>query len=458
MDDLAQLLRGEWREIVDWGARSAVLLIGALKANGVVISPKSTLVASTIQIARETSDIIFAATGVRVGAAIQGVDLGVDFGGAKRVVANQKLRGEKADRRNTSIKYLSSLAPEAEKLVMTGSTPQRTYGLFVYGCPPARLGSWRASDCRARGIAKSGCNTTALAMRGERCDPGITAPVDQIRLWNELWGHIQEQDREEVRKAWFILAPKLRDNGWRVAAGPAAATIMTLAQIGWRPIGPDLFKDTRGVTWTNPGTSYRCLAQETAVAEAAKNQLWRHAATHYCGRGLQEGGDLTAAKWLRQRLVKDGRKVDAGILDSLVEGATWFGDRFHNADNTYSQACTRCTAGTFTGTVENARHAIWTCGDNANCIGNAVQRSERLAPHVSDDEECLWLRGIVPRKSTHHTLEGQGPWRSMWKYGDLGLFKEAGTNPCLKVASDGAGGKHGSDRRIARVGWGAVAV
>ena len=34
----------------------------------------------------------------------------------------------------------------------------------------------------------------------------------------------------------------------------------------------------------------------------------------------------------------------------------------------------------------------------------------------------------------------------------------AGSDPRVKVASDGAGGKHGRDRRIARVGWGAVAV
>ena len=70
----------------------------------------------------------------------------------------------------------------------------------------------------------------------------------------------------------------------------------------------------------------------------------------------------------------------------------------------------------------------------------------------------MWLRGIVPAARTFVPLEGTGQWRQQWSYGDITLFHRASSDPTIKLGSDGSGGLHAADPRIARVGWGSVAV
>jgi hypothetical protein len=458
VDDLAQLICGEEEDIIELGTRSAKLLTTMLKASDIVISSKSVVVASSINIARLTCDNIMKSTGVQLQAARTGVDLGVDFGGRRRAVGNQLDRHTKADRRNEKILYLHGYCKDAHKLVTTGSIPQRIYGMFVYGCPPARLDAWRRSDCAARGIATSACNTSALALRGGYIDPAVMVPVEQFKLWTKLWATTRPEEKADIQKAWFKIAPKVAAQGWKEAAGTASATILTLAQIGWKAIGPDVFRDIEGNVWMDDGKGHRSLDIEAALEKSAKKQLWKHAATHYGGTGLHDGGDLTAARWLRKQLLKNNRHTEAGLLNTIVDGAAWFNDRLNAADNSVSTACKRCDAGRNCGVAETATHALWDCADNANCEGTAITRSNKLRGKVTPEHECLWTRGIPPRSLTHHTLSGTGLWRRYWKFGDLSLFKQAGKDPKVKLASDGGGGEHATDRRLARVGWSAVVI
>ena len=263
--------------------------------------------------------------------------------------------------------------------------------------------------------------------------------------------------KPRVQLAWHKFRDRTRTERWRGVSGPLGATISTLEEIGWEPLEPDVWCDDHGARWTIRDDGIRNRLLERAVEKSVMAGLWRKAALHYCGGGLEGGGDLTAAKKMRARLIRNEKWQELGILDNVVQGGAWFGDRFSMADNKVTGTCARC------GELETPEHAIYDCPDNAKA-GKGIARTQfwakqaGLARKSAGYQPCLWTRGIVPIQLVTAPLDGEGPWRHRWVFGDVRLFDMAATNPRVRIGSDGAGGKNGSDPRIARVAWASVAV
>ena len=250
VDDLSQIITGETDTVIDLASRSAKLLIAMLKGIRVVISRKTGIIGSNFKIAEAIQKRIQQECGVTILAVKHGIDLGIDCGGSTRAVSHQLNKEIKADARNVRAKFLVTLCRRAESMVQTGSDPQRSCGFCVMGLPPARLDHWRASNASARGIATSACKTTAFALRGPDLDPGIHVPVDQIRFWIKLYESAPADLQVKLQAAWFKIPPRIHKSGWKLVTGPCAASFLTLAQIGWKPIGPDAYRDPTGDVWS----------------------------------------------------------------------------------------------------------------------------------------------------------------------------------------------------------------
>ncbi len=79
-----------------------------------------------------------------------------------------------------------------------------------------------------------------------------------------------------------------------------AATLLTLAEIGWKPIGPDVWRSDGQELWirTSPrGTEVPNTWQlYEEVERTIVRRMWRHAGSHDCGEGRDEGVNISRAK------------------------------------------------------------------------------------------------------------------------------------------------------------------
>ena len=98
----------------------------------------------------------------------------------------------------------------------------------------------------------------------------------------------------------------LNKQGWKSVTGPIGATVMTLHEIGWKPISPGY--------WRNGNSSKEAVLSELpyevteiadAVAETAEEVQWVQASLHHLGKGLERGcPSLEPARRARKSLLK----------------------------------------------------------------------------------------------------------------------------------------------------------
>ncbi len=138
------------------------------------------------------------------------------------------------------------------------------------------------------------CTATLIAWRlGAESDPAVVEPVGQAALWMRLWGSTKVQERTSIAAAWrsahlVVLFVGVK---WSTVSGPMQATIATLGQLGWAPCSPH--------QWLAPGRdAYADLNDKSEnaqvlildqVRESAQKAVWKTAAKHYLGGGLEEG-------------------------------------------------------------------------------------------------------------------------------------------------------------------------
>jgi len=73
------------------------------------------------------------------------------------------------------------------------------------------------------------------------------------------------------------------------------ATIAQLDTIGWNPVSPFKWINHKMEAWAcTPGTSGIPIIRE--MTEHLKTLMWKRAADHRNGKGLELGGDLTVAE------------------------------------------------------------------------------------------------------------------------------------------------------------------
>ena len=177
---------------------------------------------------------------------------------------------------------------------------------------------------------------------------------------------------------------------------------------------------------------------------------WLHAAKHWSGGGLESGADVTVVKKHLRWYEKRGDWASYGALNVAATGAAWPRGRCHESGMLGGPRCERCGAPT-----EDSVHTIWECEANNSIedkIMDATKGLQKVALKHARATPCLWTRGIIPEElvkveppPTHtETIMVGDPLE--WQFDGMRI-----------IFLDGSGGKHSSDSRLRRCGWG-VAV
>ena len=158
------------------------------------ISDKSVINASNKDLACRAARAL-ARAGQTITAVTSAEDLGVSSGcGARRAISSLAKGLTRGAVRSKRVQTLVRTNHRATKLYSTGVRPQQQYGACISGAAPSQIREMRRAAVRS--VASAGtqpCTTTILAWRlGNRKDPGIQVPLDQIKLWMKLWGRRSE--------------------------------------------------------------------------------------------------------------------------------------------------------------------------------------------------------------------------------------------------------------------------
>ncbi len=182
---------------------------------------------------------------------------------------------------------------------------------------------------------------------------------------------------------------------WGCASGPLQATIATLGQLGWALVAPNrlLTADRQTMEDLDDAAPNAATQIADAVEESAAGAVWRAAASHYLGSGLEEGEpSLCPASDARRKLISSRKPAHAKALDAVVCGGLWHSGR--------SQMVRHCRCGA----VNDAFHHDWGC-ELLERVGEeegyeVIAQTQWMASEWGGElrrYECLWGRAIVPK-------------------------------------------------------------
>ncbi len=409
VDDLTQSVVAATRQLAIARAIShgCKLAEEASKLGLSLAAGKSKVVASSPAAARDVAAGL-AKRRVSIGAARAAEDLGVSTaGGARRTVGSFAKRLVRAAKRASRVAQLVKANGGAKKLLKSGVAPQQSYEDCVHGASPPQVKAMRRNACMCvKPAGAQPCSASLLAWRIEGADdPAVSAPRRQIQLWRRIWSTTKGGERAAVRKAWRTAHPKilLGKVNWGAASGPMQATIATLGQLGWSPVSPS--------RWLSPDKSTHADLEdddpqaawqiEQAVERSARRAVWKAAAAHHLGAGLEEGiPSFEPAKQARKWLTRRGRTAEAKALDVVVCGGSWHGGR--------AQLRRRCKCGQ----IETPFHRYWTCPrlrgiaeeDGGDIIAATQWLAREFEGSVCDYGDAAYYRSHCATRVRHPPL------------------------------------------------------
>ena len=176
------------------------------------------------------------------------------------------------------------------------------------------------------------CLDTLLQLEyGEAGDPFGTSAFQVLNSWVEVITH-SEAMRDRAERAWQRAVDVRRQRSpqrrWQGITGIMSAIIALLLDLSWKPLGPwhwvtdceEPFAIDRSVL-SDPTLDWSALRAEFAAA--LRRKLWAKASRHYCGRGLQDGADLTSVRSQLRRLRRKENFEWSGAILATVTGAMW---------------------------------------------------------------------------------------------------------------------------------------
>ena len=189
---------------------------------------------------------------------------------------------------------LVQINSEATKLGMTGVHPSQSYGYQAMGASVSQQRNMRNNLKGCTPFAGTiACTTTSLCWTfGTNADPYISCPIGQVDLWMQVWAAAPAVDKQDARYTWHLDLCNFLDEGIiqsNQLVGPAIATIQALQDIGWKPVRPDFWvvDDTTNVKVDlEPFTKLQILAR---ASQDLQKKVWRQAASHEHGGGLEKG-------------------------------------------------------------------------------------------------------------------------------------------------------------------------
>ena len=129
---------------------------------------------------------------------------------------------------------------------------------------------------------------------------------------------------------------------------------------GITPIKPGLWTALgTGEAWRFAPGALQPFSEVTAAKVQAN--IWRGAAAHYLGRGLEFGVDVTRLVQRIREWRAAGRLEEAALLVTIVAGGIWHGYRRVTcgfiAEDDQTAHCVRCNRGL----PDTALHRYWGC-------------------------------------------------------------------------------------------------
>ena len=84
-----------------------------------------------------------------------------------------------------------------EKQYQTGVDPQMTYETLIHGASPTEVKTMRSIAVKVlRPIGLRASPFVSIAWRlGANKDPGVSAPIRQVKLWIQLWRKAKKDPR-----------------------------------------------------------------------------------------------------------------------------------------------------------------------------------------------------------------------------------------------------------------------
>ena len=470
VDDVNQRCEATRELVLRYLVAAAIDFAAAVEDLGLTIASKSRTIASSQCLAGEIAQQIRDA-GFSIQAADVAPDLGVDRGGSvqrRKPAFRERLKtGMKRTKKATNLVKVAGRWKDGKQIFQTGILPQAAYGAKIHGMPPTSLSALRTSAGAASAPKKAGrCLTTLLALTKTKDDPGVSVPSGLLTEWLGVLT-ASETVRHRASKTWkklnkFLKArPKTR---WRHIGGPGAAMISTLQDAGWDPSTYDEWQDPEGQPWStckpnDPTFDTADLLNKFESSLSVK--LWKKAAAHHNGKGLEEGADLTSVRKHLARLRKQKRHEEAGALECGVTAATWprakiaaYKDKETPPEEILCHRCHKAP--------ETDYHRTWECEANEKLKGcKSSKHLIRRSKEGTIRAPCLWLRGIVPATWTQvdappETTEAET--NNFRIPVDENLKFHATNGERLLGCGDGSGGKKTADRRLRRAAWAWVII
>ena len=175
-----------------------------------------------------------------------------------------------------------------------------------------------------------------------------------------------------------------------------------------------------------------------AVLESARKQaassLWRNAAHHFGGEGLDTGtSSFAPAANIRKQFVRDGKFDQAKALDMIVCGGATPGSRFEGLEVHAATLCPLC------GAPDHPKHRYYECRSLRllpaphRVLTNIAWTSKLANEAPTCNWECLLYRAILPADAWDQVPENKPPINF-----ELGTLEDT-TRASEQLWTDGAG-------------------
>ena len=162
---------------------------------------------------------------------------------------------------------------------------------------------------------------TVLAWHfGPTADARVGRPLEQIDAWMQVWTSTKATHRHDARFTWQRhLTQHLTSGNSLISMGPAAGTINAVLRAGWKPSRPDLWQVEEGTSIVldrSPFARFQIIARAQVDLQ---RQVWKQAALHEHGGGLETGiPSLQAARNGIRYLRKHGFFIQARAFEYIV--------------------------------------------------------------------------------------------------------------------------------------------
>ena len=314
----------------------------------------------------------------------------------RRVVKTSLVRRSIAKGKALRLQQISATGANAHLVFRSGVTAAVVWGSTVAGMPPAELHRWRTQAIRMFGRLGKGLNVV-LKLRasraGRKYDPG---PIHHALVLQQyalaVWvGYPSLGMLGDCLQA-SILKLSQAKHPWQQVVDPIDSVVMTLSQLGWKPLAPALLRDDLGREWdlykASPGL-IGTLADQSPQRQADRAALARHKVRWAGPIGWEALGSRL------DRCTGDWTRHHQHSLRSIIANAHWCQQRLFDHCRATSNVCLLCQ-----GSPGTLWHRRFGCPQGEarrrQHVSDRVMRFAKQALETGAEAGELFARAIFP--------------------------------------------------------------